>query len=182
MFVTPHGAATMPRRPNSLHHVCASGAPCFSRHEISGFPDRYTPAASVAGGLLSTGFSMPVFISLADGIGCFAASAAAVCFGEVGTNPFDLISLAISSIIFSITSPGLSRSVTLWMNAVDEVCRSDDCQHSTDHTHGWVLGSVLRWWIAFHQAGFSPAGKYEFISARLYNLVVPATGYPSMFN
>ncbi len=31
---------------------------------------------------------------------------------------------------------------------------------------GRVWGSVLRWWLAFPQAGFSPAGEYEFISAR----------------
>ncbi|MEA1906039.1 MAG: hypothetical protein U9N12_03660, partial [Euryarchaeota archaeon] len=31
-----------------------------------------------------------------------------------------------------------------------------------------VRGSVLRWWLAFPQAGFSPAGEYEFISARQY--------------
>ena len=30
-----------------------------------------------------------------------------------------------------------------------------------------VRGSVLRWWLTFPQAGFSPAGEYEFISARL---------------
>ena len=29
-----------------------------------------------------------------------------------------------------------------------------------------MRGSVLRWWLAFPQAGFSPAGEYEFISAR----------------
>jgi len=30
-----------------------------------------------------------------------------------------------------------------------------------------VWGSVLRWWLAFPQAGFSPAGEYELSSARL---------------
>ncbi|MHC1574517.1 MAG: hypothetical protein ACXQTY_01755, partial [Candidatus Methanogasteraceae archaeon] len=35
---------------------------------------------------------------------------------------------------------------------------------------GWVWGSVLRWWLAFPQAGFSPAGEYEFISALLCTL------------
>jgi hypothetical protein len=31
----------------------------------------------------------------------------------------------------------------------------------------WVRGSVLRWWLAFPQVGFSPTGEYEFISALL---------------
>jgi len=35
---------------------------------------------------------------------------------------------------------------------------------------GWVRGSVLRWWLAFPQAGFSPAGEYGFISALLWFL------------
>ena len=35
---------------------------------------------------------------------------------------------------------------------------------------GRVWGSVLRWWLTFPQAGFSPAGEYEFISARLCSL------------
>jgi hypothetical protein len=38
----------------------------------------------------------------------------------------------------------------------------------------WVWGSVLRWWLAFPQAGFSPAGEYEFISARLRHSPDPA--------
>ncbi|KAF5414134.1 MAG: hypothetical protein C5S48_09995 [Candidatus Methanogaster sp.] len=35
---------------------------------------------------------------------------------------------------------------------------------------GWVWGSVLRWRLAFPQAGFSPAGECEFISAHLCTL------------
>ncbi len=30
----------------------------------------------------------------------------------------------------------------------------------------WVWGSVLRWWLTFSQAGFSPDGQYELCSER----------------
>jgi len=30
----------------------------------------------------------------------------------------------------------------------------------------WMWGSVLRWWLIFPLAGFSPAGEYELCSAR----------------
>ena len=36
---------------------------------------------------------------------------------------------------------------------------------------GRVWGSVLRWWLTFPQAGFSPAGEYGFISAHLFSVV-----------
>jgi len=42
---------------------------------------------------------------------------------------------------------------------------------------GWVRGSVLRWWLAFPQAGFSPAGEYEFISALPRHLPIHFTDH-----
>jgi hypothetical protein len=40
-------------------------------------------------------------------------------------------------------------------------------QLHTSPLPGWARGSVLKWWLTFPQAGFSPAGEYEFISALL---------------